>query len=162
MIIGPASSGKSTLARQLGEKLNLPVYHLDKLFWKPNWQMTSAEEKRKILSEIMSRENWIIDGNYRSTLLDERTQRADTIIFLDFPRMVIVPRWLKRVAKNWGKTRPDLGGNNIEHFSLDYLKMQLGREHRYKDHEGLKRAAEIKKLIVLKNSKQIAAFLARF
>ena len=41
MIIGCGGAGKSTLARQLGEKLNLPVVHLDKLFWLPGWEHIS-------------------------------------------------------------------------------------------------------------------------
>ena len=37
IIIGCGGAGKSTLARKLGEVLDLPVVHLDQLFWKPNW-----------------------------------------------------------------------------------------------------------------------------
>lgn len=33
IIIGCGGSGKSTLARKLYEKTNLPIVHLDKLFW---------------------------------------------------------------------------------------------------------------------------------
>ena len=37
LIIGCSGSGKSRLARQLGQKLGLPVVHLDQLWWKENW-----------------------------------------------------------------------------------------------------------------------------
>ena len=68
MIIGCGGAGKSTLARQLGEKLNLPVVHLDKLFWHPGWvESEKAEIDEKILRE-MQKDQWIIDGNYTRTL----------------------------------------------------------------------------------------------
>jgi adenylate kinase family enzyme len=44
LIIGCGGAGKSTLARQLGDKLGLPVVHLDKLFWHPGWVESSKEE----------------------------------------------------------------------------------------------------------------------
>ncbi|EIM06299.1 topology modulation protein [Planococcus antarcticus DSM 14505] len=47
-LIGSGGSGKSTLARKLGMKLNIEVYHLDALLWKPNWQPTTKEEQRKV------------------------------------------------------------------------------------------------------------------
>ena len=33
IVIGPSGSGKSTLARKIAPILNLPLYHLDQLFW---------------------------------------------------------------------------------------------------------------------------------
>lgn len=33
-ILGVPSSGKTTLANKLGSVLNIPVTHLDKIFWK--------------------------------------------------------------------------------------------------------------------------------
>ena len=40
-IIGCAGSGKTTLAFLL-QKLNLPIYHLDQYYWKPNWERSGA------------------------------------------------------------------------------------------------------------------------
>ena len=37
LIVGNSGGGKSTLAQKLGEKLTLPIVHLDVLFWKPGW-----------------------------------------------------------------------------------------------------------------------------
>ena len=53
IIIGCGGAGKSTLARKLGEKLNLPVIHLDKLFWKPGWvEETQEAFDRKLAGGI--------------------------------------------------------------------------------------------------------------
>ena len=51
LIIGCGGAGKSTLARQLGKKLNLPVVHLDKIWWLPNWQNRTKEEFDILLKE---------------------------------------------------------------------------------------------------------------
>lgn len=62
LIVGCGGAGKSTLARQLGQKLNLPVVHLDKIWWLPNWQNRSKEEFDILLDNELSESHWIIDG----------------------------------------------------------------------------------------------------
>ena len=68
IIIGCGGSGKSTLARALSKKINVPVYHLDKLFWRDNWQMTSKPYQQKVIDNVISQDNWVIDGNYGATM----------------------------------------------------------------------------------------------
>jgi len=108
ILIGSGGSGKSTLARQLGAKLKLKVYHLDALFWKPNWVGVPKNEQRKIQNELVKNETWIIDGNYGGTM-DIRLNAADTIIFLDVHRTICVYRVFKRMLQYRNKTRPDMG-----------------------------------------------------
>ena len=96
ILIGSGGSGKSTLASQLGEKLKIKVYHLDALFWKPNWVGVPKDEQRKVQNDLVKEEKWIIDGNYGGTM-DIRINAADTIIFLDFPRIICVFRAFKRI-----------------------------------------------------------------
>lgn len=79
-VIGCGGAGKTTLSRELGEILKLPVYHLDSFFWNPGWVPTPPEEWRRIQEELVSRDEWIMDGDYGGTL-DIRFGRADTIIF---------------------------------------------------------------------------------
>lgn len=38
VIIGPSGVGKSHFAKRLGNLLGIKVFHLDKYYWKPNWQ----------------------------------------------------------------------------------------------------------------------------
>ena len=98
LIIGCGGAGKSTLARQLGEKLNLPVVHLDKLFWKSGWvESTKAEIDEKIFWE-MQKKCWIIDGNYTRTL-PQRLKHCDTVIYLDFSRVACLLGVAKRNAR---------------------------------------------------------------
>jgi adenylate kinase family enzyme len=121
LIIGSGGAGKSTMAVKLGDALGIPVLHLDALFWKPGWVMTPVDEERATLTEVMRGECWIMDGNYRSTL-DQRIPEADTIIFLDLPRLTCVRRAIKRRIQYHGKTRPDMGPGNPERIDVSFLK----------------------------------------
>ncbi len=96
-ITGISGSGKSTLANNLGKKLGLPVFHLDKFFWTTDWKQRCAtkEEFNLVAKGFAEQDTWIIDGNYRDTL-DFRFERADTIIFLDFPKWRCLFRAFKR------------------------------------------------------------------
>ena len=86
VIIGCGGAGKSTLARQLGEKLRIPVVHLDKLFWRPGWVQVPKEEFDALLRAELAKEKWIMDGNFDRTI-PERLARCDTVIYLDFSRL---------------------------------------------------------------------------
>src|SRR5262245_28035011 len=63
-IFGPNGAGKSTLARILGERLCLPVVHLDALFWNPGWVPTEKNQFREKVAKAAAASMWVIDGNY--------------------------------------------------------------------------------------------------
>ncbi len=94
-IIGSGGAGKSTLAKRLGEVTGLPVIHLDQHFWNPHWTETPIPEWERRHETLLERERWVMDGNYGSTM-NERLDAADTVIFLDMPRLFCVVRVLKR------------------------------------------------------------------
>ena len=57
MIIGGSDTGISTLARALGEKLDLPIYHMDReVHWLPGWVGRPPEEKAPLVEPIVSDE----------------------------------------------------------------------------------------------------------
>lgn len=107
LVIGSAGSGKSTLSQRLSEQLQLPVIHLDKYYWKPNWVPTPNEDWDKFVLGTTNRDQWIMDGNYTRTL-DLRLKRADTVIFLDLSKWLCLYRIIKRRIKYHRKTRADL------------------------------------------------------
>lgn len=125
VIVGCGGAGKSTLARQLGERLNLPVVHLDALFWEPGWQMISKAEEQVKLDNILGRPAWIIDGNYGSSMA-VRFAAADTLIFLDFPTRICLWRVIKRYLKYRGTSRPDMSEGCPEKLDLRFLGWILG------------------------------------
>lgn len=133
IIIGCGGSGKSTLARNLSKKTNLPVVHLDKIFWKEGWINISREEFNTLLKEELKKEKWIIDGNYDRTI-KERIEMCDTVIYLDYPRMSCLFGVIKRVVSSYGKVRPDMADGCPERFDLEFLKWiwNFNKEHRDK------------------------------
>ena len=107
-IIGSPGASKSTIARQLGTITGLPVTHLDKFFHEPDHDFINnkeawAEETKK----FARRPEWIIDGNYGATL-KERCERADTVIYLEYPRPLIYWHLIKRRAAYHSDHRPDM------------------------------------------------------
>jgi adenylate kinase family enzyme len=95
LVIGCCGAGKSTFAKELSSKLDLPLVHLDRLFWKPGW----IEQEELVFAELLqtevARDEWIIDGNYLK-YLPLRLKYADTVIFLNLNRWVCTWRVLKR------------------------------------------------------------------
>lgn len=160
ILIGSSGAGKSTLSLKLGEKLDIEVFHLDKLLWKPNWEMTDREYQNEIQNNLIMKPSWIIDGNYGGTL-DIRMKAADTIIFLDRNRFVCIYQILKRVKKYNGITRPDMQNNCPEKFDLSFLKWvwNFPNKQRIDILRILQTIPKTKKVIVLKNKKQIQLFL---
>lgn len=68
IIIGWSGSGKSTFAQRLGKKLNIEVIHLDKIYHLPGWQQMDSDKFREIVSDLVKKEEWIIDGHYGKTM----------------------------------------------------------------------------------------------
>jgi adenylate kinase family enzyme len=102
IIYGNPGSGKSTLAVRLQQLLNIPLYHLDQYFWRPNWQEPVRAEYEKIHNNLCDLPEWIIDG-VSTTTLEYRIQKADIVIFLDVSRYVCLYRVFKRALLNYGK-----------------------------------------------------------
>ena len=159
LIIGCGGAGKSTLARQLGEKTGLPVVHLDKLFWHPGWvESTKDEIDAKILDEL-GKPRWIMDGNYNRTL-PLRLRNCDTVIYLDFSRFACLMGVAKRVLTTYGTVRSDMAEGCPERFDLDFLKWvwNFNKTKREKYYRLLNEAEGIEK-IVLKNRRMVKRFL---
>ena len=159
VIIGCGGAGKSTLARQLGEKLDLPVIHLDKLFWKPGWVETEQSEFDETLRKELAKDQWIMDGNFNRTM-PERIARCDTVIYLDFSRMACLLGVLKRVLTTYGTVRPDMGDGCPERFDLDFLKWiwNFNKNKRQKYYQMLNEVEGVE-TIVLKNRRMVKRFL---
>ena len=121
LIIGPSGAGKSTLARMIGERLGLPVVHLDTFHWKPGWVQSELPAFRERVAKAAGGDAWVIDGNY-SNSLDLRLPRAEAVIWLDFPRRIYFPRAVWRAIKYFGRSREDIGPGCPERIDVPFLK----------------------------------------
>lgn len=108
-IIGGSGTGKTTLSNNLGKELNLPVYHIDGIHHLENWQIRDKDERDKIILEKVKQSKWIIDGTYRSTL-QQRLEKADCVIYLDYSTFAQIVGVLQRFIKNHGKEKNEIPG----------------------------------------------------
>lgn len=159
IVIGCPGSGKTTLSKQLTNKLGLPLIHLDVLHWRDGWQTIPKDEFDRLLIDELVKPNWIIDGNYNRTI-PLRLQYCDTVIWLDYPRITCMLGVLKRYFQSRGKSRPDMGGNCPERLDFEFLKFvwRFNKTHRQRYKEMLDNANEVK-LIILRNRKETKRFL---
>lgn len=163
LIIGCGGSGKSTLARKLGDALNLPVIHLDLHFWKSGWVESPDEEFNPKVEEMLKQPEWIMDGNFGSTI-PLRSEYADTIIFLDTSRFTQLYGIFSRVIKYYGRTREDLPKGCPEKFDWSFTKWvyNYNKHNRPKILAFLETLKDRRKIIILKNRKEMNSFAESF
>ena len=159
LIIGGNGAGKSTLSRELGEILEIPVIHLDKLYWTDGWVPRGKPEFLELLRAELEKDSWILDGNMRSSL-PERLGYCDTVIYLDYPGIVCFFGVLSRVIRNYGRTRVDMCEGCPERLDMKFLLGTLGfrRENRKKFLRQIGEAEGVR-AIVLKSRRQARKFL---
>ena len=160
MIIGICGAGKSTLARQLHAKLGLELIHLDQHYWQPNWVEPTKEAWANTVKDLVKRDVWIMDGNFGRTM-DIRLERADTIIYLNFPTWLCLWRVLKRVIQYNGTTRPDMTEGCPERWDIGFLWYILMFKHRIgrRDLKKINTLRGEKTVYILKNDREVEGFL---
>jgi len=122
VVLGPAGAGKTELATLIAARTGLPLVHLDPLFWRSGWTAAPEDEARAALRETIGRERWVLDGNFLDGRGDARFDRADTVVFLDLPRRTCFRRVLTRLARDRGRSRPDLPEGCSEGLDLALLR----------------------------------------
>ena len=103
IVIGCPGSGKTTFAKKLAKITGLPLYHLDAIWHKPDKTHISREEFDERIGEVLAKDRWIIDGNYRRTV-EMRLKHADTAILFDLPTEVCLSGAVARL----GQKREDI------------------------------------------------------
>jgi adenylate kinase family enzyme len=97
VVVGPGASGKSTLARRLGEITGLRVIELDKVFWQPGLVHMPKAKWAQFQQSLAQEDEWIMDGDLGPyDAMEVRLRAADTIVFLDFARIRCVWRAIRR------------------------------------------------------------------
>ncbi|WP_337041710.1 DNA topology modulation protein [Emticicia sp. 17c] len=159
-VVGCSGAGKSTLARQLAEALALPVVHLDAELWQPGWKMVPKDKELAIVKNLISKDKWIIDGNYHSTM-PIRFAATEAIILLDFSTWLCLKRVIQRFFRYKGTTRPDMREGCPEKLDWEFIIWILSFRHRQRPLV-LKHINAHKNnchVLVFRNPKQVVAFL---
>jgi adenylate kinase family enzyme len=104
VILGCAGSGKTTLARQLGELTGAPVISLDAI-WEPHWGPKDVPAFRTLIEKAHSGDEWISDGNFAVATFDIRLPRATLVIWLERSKVLCAWGAVTRVFKRDGDHR---------------------------------------------------------
>jgi adenylate kinase family enzyme len=122
LITGSGGAGKSTLARALSEKIDVPVIHLDYYYHQTDKDYVNNKQVwiEKVHS-LLDQKSWIIEGNYSSTY-EKRFALADTFIFLDIPVYVTMWSIVKRRYVYRNKSRPEMPEDWQEKLNWEFLR----------------------------------------
>lgn len=155
LIIGCPGSGKSTFARSLKEKIDLPIYYLDMIWHKPDKTTITKDEFDEKLNEILNKDEWIIDGNFQRTL-EIRLEKCDTVFLLDFP----VEISLEGVQNRIGKKRVDLPWIE-EEFDEEFKEyiVNFRNERLPKIYEILEKYKNKRNIIIFRTREEMNSYL---
>jgi adenylate kinase family enzyme len=102
VIASASGNGKTTVGRELAERLDVPFVELDALVHGPGWVETPDDVLRAQVEPIVASDGWVIDGTYRAKLGDLVVEAADVVVWLDLPVRV----WMLRlVRRTWRRVR---------------------------------------------------------
>jgi adenylate kinase family enzyme len=117
-VVGVPGSGKTTVGRRLAQSLDVPYIELDSIIHQPGWVQLPDDQFRRRVGEALKEEAWVVDGNY-SAVQDLVWERADTVVWLDLPRSLVMRRIVVRTLRRL-LTREPLWNGNREPLSNLY------------------------------------------
>lgn len=117
-LVGVSGSGKTTVGRKLAASLDVPFVELDSIFHLPGWRELPRDDFRMRVREALTADRWVVDGNY-SAVRDLVWDRADTVVWLDLPRGVVMRRIIRRTVRR-AVTRELLWNGNREPLTNFY------------------------------------------
>lgn len=164
-IIGNACSGKTTLARSLQQVTQLPLFHVDSIQFLPQLKLKNPDTTRAELLEISRREQWIIDGFGPLNIIEDRFQKADLVVFIKLPLLVVYWWMIKRQIKALFAQRIELPEDCFEATPEQTYKLI---KNIYNVHTGMwpqldrifKKDMYKNKVVFLENKNDIANFEA--
>ena len=118
-IIGGTGSGKTTLARKIGTRLNIPFYDLDEVGYEGGFGAPRPLNVRlATLERIAAQPAWVTEGGF-ILWVDELLRTADTIVWLDLPWRIRRWRIITRHIK------ADFARNNIHSGYLNLYRFYI-------------------------------------
>ncbi|WP_212942833.1 AAA family ATPase [Paenibacillus antibioticophila] len=163
LVIGCPGSGKSTFSSRLNKESNIPVIHLDTIYWKPGWISCTDQEFDEILRDLLLQETYIMDGNYSRTI-EFRISFADTVYFFDYSRYLCLYRVIKRRIMNHGKTGEYMGKDCQESINYKFIKSvwNFRKNQRAKIMNVLDEYKGDKDIVIFRKPKEANMYLKNF
>ncbi len=154
-IVGTVGSGKSTLSRKLGDRLNIPVYHLDEVVHQKDESTKTGNNKRaddeieRIFQEILKQNSFIIEDCLRERFIPALHQ-VDKVVYIDLPMKVLKYRVVKRFLKQKLRIEKSAYRPSLQFLKLMFIWLKESPHEKVKD---------LPNLVVLKNKKAVNRFL---
>ncbi len=156
IVIGCPGSGKSTFSKALHKITNIPLFHMDMMYWNSDKTIVETTVFLERVLKTLQNKEWIIDGNYASTM-ELRLQECDTVFFLDYPLDVC----LKGISDRQGKARSDIPWIETEEDAefIEFVK-NFNSQNKPQIMELLKKYS-YKKIFIFTNRTQADDFLQK-
>ena len=156
-VMGYVGSGKTYLSKSISHMRDIPVMHLDEIYFDKNWRPIEKSVVLSQVSDFMINNHWLIDGFYSDLLMDERLEKADMIILMLLPRATCFFRAIKR-----SKSRAQEGYKND--LNPWFLKFTLfGCRNRKRRRAYAQIAQRYKdKTVFLRSSRQVKKYIDSF
>ena len=130
LVIGCPGAGKTYFSKRLSKILNLPLVHMDNLYWNKDKTSVDLDTLKARLQPYLEKEEWIIDGNYHKTL-EMRLPYASDVFVLDLPRKECIQGILDRIDQ----PRDDIPWVESEDDATELIAWTADYGFRTKDEE---------------------------
>ena len=161
-ILGHASSGKTTLAKKISQKLNIQNISLDRFWFEAGGlevqkgNVSKAKDvqdyiKNKV-DNFVYKDSWVSEGFF-SRVQPLIAEKADHVIFIDIPLHTRIVNHIKRVF--FDERHPELNMFDEFIFIFDIIKRTILKDSKFRNF--IKQHP--KKLVVLKSYGEVDEFL---
>jgi len=108
-------------AKKLSAITGISMVSLDALFWRSGWTPSEDADFGRRVTEAINAPHWVMEGNYLSHAGMLPRERADTVIWLDLPRMTCMIGVMIRTTTSHGRVRPEMSPGCPERFDAEFL-----------------------------------------
>ena len=122
LVAGTSGAGKTTIARQIAARLDIPYVELDSLFHGPNWTPRPSFEAD--VHRFTAGPAWVTEWQYRA-VRDYLADRGDLLIWLDLPRARVMRQVVLRTVRRRVRRERLWNGN----FEGPFRTILTDREH---------------------------------
>lgn len=96
VVAGTSGAGKTTLARRISAAAGVPHTEIDALFHGPDW--TPRTSFLEDVERLVAAPAWVTEWQYDAAR-PRLVAGADTVVWLDFPRALVMRRLVRRTLR---------------------------------------------------------------